>query len=345
MITGLIAILIIVLVLPFVFKKVEEELEIFLFIMGLLAVTVSGLWSLYLLKEALIEPVKITIAVLIAGIIFKYLQKPMDKNMNKIMGMLGRRFFVFLLVVLLGLLSSVITAIVAALVLVEIIGHLKMDKKSELMVVVLSCFSIGMGAALTPIGEPLSTIAIGKLAGPPHNAGFWFLFRQLWAYVIPGVFAMGIFAAFIIKDKKESSQGLVEKGQETFKEIFIRTGKIYLFVMALVFLGTGFKPIVDEYISKIPAAGLYWINIISAVLDNATLAAAEIGPNMTIGQIDSAIIGLILAGGILIPGNIPNIISASKLGIKSKEWAKIGLPVGLVLMAVYFVALTFTGKF
>ncbi|HOW14200.1 MAG TPA: DUF1646 family protein [Methanosarcina sp.] len=39
----------------------------------------------------------------------------------------------------------------------------------------------------------------------------------------------------------------------------------------------------------------------------------------------------------LIPGNIPNIISAGKLGINSKEWARLGLPLGLISMAIYFV--------
>jgi predicted cation transporter len=39
----------------------------------------------------------------------------------------------------------------------------------------------------------------------------------------------------------------------------------------------------------------------------------------------------------LIPGNIPNIISAQKLNISSKEWAKLGVPLGLVVMMVYYV--------
>jgi predicted cation transporter len=42
----------------------------------------------------------------------------------------------------------------------------------------------------------------------------------------------------------------------------------------------------------------------------------------------------------LIPGNIPNIICASKLGIKSKEWMKAALGLGLVLMIAYFVLLS-----
>jgi predicted cation transporter len=46
----------------------------------------------------------------------------------------------------------------------------------------------------------------------------------------------------------------------------------------------------------------------------------------------------------LIPGNIPNIISAGKLGIKSKEWMRIGLPLGACAMALYFVILLMFGR-
>jgi predicted cation transporter len=334
---GLFAIMLLVFILPFAVKKVEEELEIFLFIMGIAAVTVTRQWNMHLLHEALLEPVKITIAVFAAGMIFRFLQKPLAHNINKIEKALGLRLFVFLLVVLLGLISSVITAIVAALVLVEITGHLKLDRKSEINLVIMACFSIGLGAALTPIGEPLSTIAISKLKGPPHNADFWFLMKHMWYLIIPAVFATGILSMFLVGSGRHEGKGLPEAKDEGMKEIGIRTLKIYLFVMALVFLGSGFKPVVDEYVSKVPFYGLYWMNIVSAVLDNATLAAAEIGPSMSLFQIIAALLGLIIAGGMLIPGNIPNIISAGKLKIKSSEWARLGVPLGLVMMTVYFV--------
>jgi len=77
--------------------------------------------------------------------------------------------------------------------------------------------------------------------------------------------------------------------------------------------------------------------MVSAVLDNATLTAAEISPKMTIEQIDFILMGLLISGGMLIPGNIPNIISASKLKIKSREWARLGVPLGLGLMLIYFI--------
>ena len=106
--------------------------------------------------------------------------------------------------------------------------------------------------------------------------------------------------------------------------------------MALVLLGTGFKPMIDMYISKMPAPLLYWVNITSAILDNATLAAAELGPHMTAAQVKGIIMGIIISGGMLIPGNIPNIIAANKLRISSRAWAVAGVPFGLILMALYF---------
>jgi predicted cation transporter len=337
MIYGLLAIMLLVFILPFAVKKIEEELEIFLFIMGVAAVTVTKHWDLHLVHEALVEPIKITMAVFAAGLLFKQIRPAIANNVNRLERKIGLRPFVFLMVVALGLLASVITAIVAALVLVEIVGHLKLDRKTEIRMVVLSCFSIGFGAALTPIGEPLSTIAISKLKGAPHYADFWYLVKHLGAVIVPSVITIGLAAVFVTDKGKRSEAGLREHGHETLKAILLRTGKIYLFIMALVFLGSGFKPLIDEYVSKIPFFALYWINILSAVLDNATLVAAEIGPSMDQKQINAALLGLIVAGGILIPGNIPNIISASKLKIKSKEWASIGVPFGLSLMAVFFI--------
>ena len=86
---------------------------------------------------------------------------------------------------------------------------------------------------------------------------------------------------------------------------------------------------------------LFWVNIISSVLDNATLAAAEISQAMNPETVKAILMGLLISGGMLIPGNIPNIISAGKLKITSSEWAKIGLPFGFVIMVVYFVILMF----
>ncbi len=336
---GLFIILGIVLFAPFSVKRIEEELEIFLFAMGCIAVTVTSQWSRGLVEESLIEPLKITLAVFIMGFLFRVLQKPIGRNVNKIADRLGVKLFAFLVITGLGFLSSVITAIIAALVLVEIITCLTLDRKDEIYLVVLACFSIGLGAALTPIGEPLSTIVIAKLKSEPYHAGFFFLMEHLWHFIIPGIIALGLLGAIFMPNKRKSKHGLTESREDNIKDIAIRAVKVYFFVMALVLLGRGFKPIIDVYILKIPSSGLYWLNIISAILDNATLAAAEIGPGMGLFQIKSTLLGLLIAGGMLIPGNIPNIIAAGKLKIKSSEWAKAGIPLGLLVMTVYFFLL------
>ncbi len=337
-IVALFAILALVLFLPFLVKKVEENLEIFLFAMGVLAVTVSARWTWPLVEEALIEPIKITAAVLIAGLLLKFLRPAARKAVGAAISALGVKAFAFAIVVVLGFISSVITAIIAALLLVEVIDCMSLDRTDEIKIVVIACFAIGMGAVLTPLGEPLATITIAKLRGEPYNASFWFLFSEFWRFVVPGVLGFGILAALIVKKGADDSS-LKEDRAEGLVDLLLRTAKTYLFVMALVFLGTGFKPIIDAYISKLPATGLFWLNSISAILDNATLAAAEVGPSMSARQLAYALLGLIIAGGMLIPGNIPNIISAGKLRIKSKEWLAVGVPVGAAAMAIFFAAL------
>jgi predicted cation transporter len=341
-IIGLVVVVGLVLVLPFVVRKVEKQLEAFLFVMGCLAVTISGLWSWHLVKEALIDPIIITLAVLVAGLIFKFIRPKIGKWVHAFARKFGYSTLFFVIVVGLGLSSSIITAIIAALILAEVISVLKLPRKTEVQLVVIACFSIGLGAVLTPIGEPLSTIAIAKLKGEPYHADFFFLLKLLGKRIIPLVILLGILPLFLTKKHEVKGPTLTEDKPEDIKDILIRTGKVYLFVLALVFLGTGFSPVVDKYLVHIPSWALYWVNITSAILDNATLTAAEISPAMPIDTIKAALAGLLIAGGMLIPGNIPNIICASKLSIKSKEWAVIGVPLGMVLMISYFIFLFLT---
>lgn len=109
--------------------------------------------------------------------------------------------------------------------------------------------------------------------------------------------------------------------------------------MARTLLSEGFKPVIDLYIFKLQSSILFWLNMISTILDNATLTATEIGIKITSVQIKSILLGLLISGGMLIPGNIPNIILAEKLNIGSREWAKLGVPLGLFLMLFIFIIL------
>ena len=81
------------------------------------------------------------------------------------------------------------------------------------------------------------------------------------------------------------------------------------------------------------------MNTLSAVVNNSTLAAVEIGPSLSTNQQRSALLGLLVSGGALVTGNIPNIVAASRLGITSREWAKIGLGTGDLLLMLCFAVL------
>jgi predicted cation transporter len=367
---GLFVIFLAVLLLPFRVRKVEENLEPFLFVCGVAALTISGFyggltqsgapvhtgWSLAIVKEALIAPVYIhntlrlpvgiVQAVLLVGLVMYRWHAPIHKVIRKMADRLSAPLLAFLLIVVLGLISSIISAILAALILVETVAAMPLARRLKIQLTVIACFSIGLGAALTPLGEPLSTIAVTKLAGEPYRAGFGYLVRQLGVYIIPGIFAFGLLGVLFLKRSRHldsREEDVVYK--DKLKDVILRAARVYLFIMALVFLGDGFKPIIIKYISKMPSEALYWVNTISAILDNATLTAAEIGPTLSPLQIKGALMGLLIAGGMLIPGNIPNIIAAGKLGITSKEWAGIGVQIGLAAMFVYFLILYLPGYF
>jgi predicted cation transporter len=354
---GLFAIVLMVLLGPFLVPKIEHNLEAFLFVMGVLAVTLSSFeshanlemlygahiphvgWNMPLIMEAIEEPVikGIVPAVLVAGLLFYYGRDYVQSAINALLKVVPLKILVFVMIVVLGLCASIITAIIASLLLVELINAMPMERKTRVNVAIIACFSIGLGAVLTPVGEPLSTIAITKLQGEPYHAGFFFLFNVLAVYIIPGCVAMGLLGMVFTGKAEAIKQKVASKSEETLKDVVIRAGKVYLFVMALLLLGSGMKIIIDKYILSIPPQIIYWVNMISAILDNATLTAAEISPMMGNEQIQAVLMGLLISGGMLIPGNIPNIISAQKLSITSKEWAKLGVPLGLILMAIYFV--------
>ncbi len=335
MVIGLTLIFLLVLLLPLSVRVVEKNLEIFLFLMGISAATMSGVWNGTLFIKAATSPINITIAVLGAGLLFKWFQAPLEKAITGFSRWMPFRSFIALTVILLGLVSSLITAIIAALVLVLIVTALQLDRKSEIRFVVISCFSIGLGAALTPIGEPLSTIAISKL-----DENFTYLIRLIGPEILVALVLFGLMGAIIVnKPLPRKSKNGDYSNNESYEEILIRALKIYFFIMGLTFLGAGFEPLINLYFLGLKPSLLYWINIISAVLDNATLAAAEISPNMSELSIRAILLGLLISGGMLIPGNIPNIIAAGKLQITSKEWAMYGVPIALATMLIYFLAI------
>src|SRR5579884_398659 len=179
----------VVLIAPVTSELVERNLEIFFLIAGILAATISGQLGWPLLITALRTPLELTAAVLGFSIIAIVARPVLDRAVEAMMVRVPARIVYFVLIVTLGLLSSVITAVIAALFLVEAIALMQLDRDSEVVTVVLACFAIGLGAALTPVGEPLGTIAIAAL-----GKDFWYLVRLLGPFIMAGILIVGVVA-------------------------------------------------------------------------------------------------------------------------------------------------------
>ncbi|HLI82252.1 MAG TPA: DUF1646 family protein [Candidatus Binataceae bacterium] len=329
MIIGLGLVFAAVLLGPVLIRPIERNIEVFFLFAGAFASAVSGQWGKELLHAAVTEPIALTLAVLVFGVVARLGRPILDRGVTRLTNIASARWIYFGLIVVLGLLSSVITAVIASLVLVEAIAMLKMDRRSEIAAVVLACFAIGLGAALTPMGEPLGTIAIAAL-----KVDFWYLVRLLGPMVVAGILIVGVISLWLPAIHGQSLHA--DRHNDSWSEVALRAGKVYLFVAGLVGISWGLRPLVDRYISEMPQWALFWINSISAVVDNATLTAAEIGPSLSHAQQRRVLMGLLISGGMLIPGNIPNIVAASRLGISSREWARVGLVTGFPLMLLCF---------
>ena len=103
-----------VLILPFKVKIVEHNLEVFLFIMGAAAVTVTNKWTMEVIMTAAEEPIMkgIVPAVLVAGFIFLYGQKAFQSFMDGLVKKMNLGVIIFASTLILGLICSVITAII-----------------------------------------------------------------------------------------------------------------------------------------------------------------------------------------------------------------------------------------
>ncbi len=340
--------LVAILAIPMVSKKVEHNIEYFFLITGIVVVTATNMWSFYLVKGALLHPIAvggdlrmpigITQVVLLAGLGVYYAR-------HKITGLVNRMdspYMLALLTFTLGIVSSVISAIVASVLLGELLALSKLPRAMKVRIAVSAAFAIGIGAALFPLGEPLSAMAIAKLSGPPYNAGFTFLFDNLWDILIPLVALFAIIIYFYGKRMKRKSKedAYVTDYTPSRREVIMRTIKIYAFIVGLYMLAEFFKPLAAP-VAELGIAVLYFFGLVSAAADNATLTVALVSGSMELSELRAFLTSLVIAGGLLIPGNVPNIIFASILKIGFKEWAKVAVPIGMpVFLAVAVIMLT-----
>src|SRR5258705_1268248 len=115
MVVGLGVILLAVLFGQVMFKPIEQNIEIFFLVVGAFASAVSGQWGSKLLRAAVTEPIALTAAVLIFGLIVRLVRPWLDRGVERLVEVVQPRWGYLRLIVPLRLLSSIITAVIACL--------------------------------------------------------------------------------------------------------------------------------------------------------------------------------------------------------------------------------------
>ncbi len=319
---------------PLILAPLEENLDLFCLVLGAIALTVARCWEWKLVSHALIAATPITLVVIAAGLLFGRFRHQLDDLFATMRRLLPRPAMVASSLIILALLSSVITAVVAALMLAEAVGLMGLAPPERTKVAVLGSFAIGLGAALTPLGEPLATIASAGL-----RLDFLGLFGLLAWWVLPAIAGLCALAGYQARGPYSLGASFVRSREGPAESI--RQGlRVLAFVAGLIFIGKALAPLSSHYVGKLSNEALFWVNLASAALDNATLVAIEFH-GIDLARARSALLSLLISGGMLIPGNVPNLVCAYQLGIRSREWAQVGVPVGFALLGIYFAALFF----
>ena len=327
------------LVWPLTSRWVESHLEIFLLMVGAAAVTISGGWSVDFIYETLQYPVNVAFIVLVVSVIFNNYSRYIFRVLFAFFRKLEPQYSFALLVFLLGITSSLVSVTVAALVLAEVLKVVSLERPSTVRITVFACYAIGLGAVLTPLAEPLGLIINNALTGAPHFADFFFLMRHFFVWIAPAILLLSAAAGYSARHAGTTMQMHIREDKETYGSMLRRTWHIYMFVAALNLISAGLRPLAQSTITHLGGKVLFLANAVSVIIDNATLAAIEIVPTISMNDLIYMVIGLAAFGSLLVQGNLPNIVAAEKLGIKSREWASIAVPTGLVLMGGYFIIL------
>ena len=327
------------LVWPLASRWVESHLEIYLLAVGAAAVTISGGWSVDFIYETLQYPVNVAFIVLVVSVIFNNYSRYIFRVLFAFFRKLEPQYSFALLVFLLGITSSLVSVTVAALVLAEVLKVVNLERLSTVRITVFACYAIGLGAVLTPLAEPLGLIINNALTGAPHFADFFFLMRHFFVWIAPAILLLSAAAGYSARHAGTTMQMHIREDKETYGSMLRRTWHIYMFVAALNLISAGLRPLAQSTITHLGGKVLFLANAVSVIIDNATLAAIEIVPTISMNDLIYMVIGLAAFGSMLVQGNLPNIVAAEKLGIKSREWASVAVPTGLVLMGAYFIIL------
>lgn len=238
---GLIPILLAVLFGPLLSKRIERNLEAFLFLMGVCAVAVSRSWHIGFVEEAIQEPiiVGIVLSVLAVGLIAHYLRPQFLQGINDTLSDGITMKVIFLeIVIVLGLSAAIITPILPFFVLVEAVNHLPITRRTRASITVLGCVSIFLGAALFLVEGPSSIIATTKIQGAFPSAGLMPLELQS-LYILLSILALGLISIFFAGEKA-SVKEIQTSENLAHKNVAMWGARVCMFAGALLLVGAAF---------------------------------------------------------------------------------------------------------
>lgn len=239
--TGLIVIFLVVLLGPLLIKRIERNLEAFLFLIGACAIVLSRSWHIDLVEEAVQEPVVIGIllSVLVAGLIVHYRRPHFLHGINDILLDGITMKVIFLEIVVVGLSAAIITPIIPFFVLVEAVNYLSLPRGSRAIITALGCISIILGAALPYVEGLSSEIAVTKMQGELPSAGILPLELQS-LYILLIILVLGLISIFFSEEKVKAMEMQAFEGVAAHKKMAIWGVRLFMFAGALLLVGVAF---------------------------------------------------------------------------------------------------------
>jgi predicted cation transporter len=238
---GLYVIIVAVLVGPLVIKRIKQNLEAFLFLMGICAIAISRSWHIDSIEDAIQSPVVLgmVLSMLLAGAIIRY-RGMHFKSLNHVIGdKITQKVIFFEVVVVLGLLASIVTPVLPFFVLVEVVNLLPLERPTRTILMTLAGLSVALGASLGPGGGPYSVIALTKMQGDILPTSHLYLTGVLSAYLLPCILLLGLIST-VLPARTTLREMPVSEERVTFKGAATWCVRASMFMVALLLVGGAF---------------------------------------------------------------------------------------------------------
>lgn len=323
---------------PLLSRRVEERYPLFLLGLGVLAAALSRGLNEAVLVEALLRPLQLCLALLAGALLFSFGHGPLAWAAATVSRRLGPRAATVVSVLAAAALAPFFTGAVAALFLVELLKAVPMGGQRRREVAVIGVSAVGLTAGLSATGSPAAAVVLANLSNAPAaNVTSWYLFDLVGPWVLAGALGLAAAAAAFAGDGSDAEAP--SEDPLALWTILVLSGRLFASLAGLILLGAGVLPALEGMLRGFPPGGLYWLNAVSAVLDNAALAAVEFEPGMLQNQIRFAYCGILAADPFFVIAGAPNMIAADRLRITAGQWASVGIPVGTALYVSCFLSL------